>query len=182
MIAVRGKWTTKSSGFANPVAADALLHPFALAAVAALILNDHVAKQLWPGLLTGKVSDFAGMMFFPLLLVGTWEVAVVLRGRTLEVSPTPIVAATLATGVVFILVKTSALGAASLGWGLGLGQWLAQLLGVIAGAPVPPISPVVVVRDPSDLIALPALAVALAIGLSRARTSRLGRTTVGLRA
>jgi hypothetical protein len=46
-----------------------LLHPVPLFALATLILNDHVLKQRYPGWVTGKLSDVAGMVFFPLLLL-----------------------------------------------------------------------------------------------------------------
>lgn len=49
---------------------SALSHPAALASVALLLLNDHVLKRTIPSLWTGKLSDFAGLVFFPLLLSG----------------------------------------------------------------------------------------------------------------
>ncbi|GIH24228.1 hypothetical protein Aph01nite_25380 [Acrocarpospora phusangensis] len=72
-------------------------HPLTVAAVAVLLLNDHVFKALWPGVVTGKLSDFAGLVVAPPLLnllVGRPRVAIVL------------------TGAVFTLVKTTAVGAA----------------------------------------------------------------------
>ena len=48
-----------------------------LVAVAVLVSNDHVLKQHFPGLITGKLSDFAGLFFFPLFLTD------VMRGRRL---------------------------------------------------------------------------------------------------
>ncbi len=39
-----------------------LTHPATVYCVVALLLNDHVAKERWPGLITGKVSDFAGLV------------------------------------------------------------------------------------------------------------------------
>lgn len=47
---------------------SALTHPAALSAIALLLLNDHVFKHYFPSVLTGKISDFAGLLFFPLLL------------------------------------------------------------------------------------------------------------------
>lgn len=47
---------------------SSLTHPAALAAIALLLLNDHVFKRYFPSDLTGKISDFAGLLFFPLLL------------------------------------------------------------------------------------------------------------------
>ena len=54
---------------------DLLLHPIAVLAVAVLVINDHVLKGLAPGLLTGKLSDLAGLLFFPLLLASVVELA-----------------------------------------------------------------------------------------------------------
>jgi hypothetical protein len=45
-----------------------LLHPLALAALALLVVNDHVLKYRYPGLITGKLSDVAGMILAPLVL------------------------------------------------------------------------------------------------------------------
>jgi len=39
-----------------------------LAAVVVLVINDHVLKAAMPGMLTGKLSDVAGLFYFPLLL------------------------------------------------------------------------------------------------------------------
>ncbi len=47
---------------------SALTHPAALTAIALLLLNDHVFKRQFPSTLTGKLSDFCGLFFFPLLL------------------------------------------------------------------------------------------------------------------
>ena len=47
----------------------ALLHPLWLGSLALLVLNDHVLKGagLLPGVLTGKLSDFAGVFADELL-------------------------------------------------------------------------------------------------------------------
>jgi hypothetical protein len=55
--------------------ADGLLHPYPLVAILVLIVNDHWLKGLWPGPVTGKLSDMAGLAFFPLVPLGCWEVA-----------------------------------------------------------------------------------------------------------
>lgn len=57
---LRGKW---------------LARPWFFAAVATLAINDHVLKAAWPGLVTGKVSDFAGVVVVATL-------AAVVVGRT----------------------------------------------------------------------------------------------------
>jgi hypothetical protein len=102
-----------------------LLHPVSLIAIATLVINDQVLKARWPSWWTGKLSDVAGMVFFPLLLSalcgGRWRRACIV-----------------ATMLAFTLIKIWAPATAAcehvLGWLLG---------------------PVMILRDPTDLIALP---------------------------
>lgn len=46
----------------------ALTHPLVLLSIFILLINDHVLKVYIPSALTGKISDFAGLFFFPILL------------------------------------------------------------------------------------------------------------------
>ncbi|GAT69025.1 hypothetical protein PS9374_04691 [Planomonospora sphaerica] len=125
-----------------------LVHPATVTATFLLLVNDHLLKALWPGPITGKLSDFAGLMVAPPLLA-------------LARVPPP--AALAVTGLGFVLVKTTQTGAdlASQAWTL------------LAG-------PSLVLADPTDLIALPALAAAWAVH-RRSRTEhavRQARTLV----
>ena len=83
-----------------------------LVAVAVLVLNDHVLKQHFPGFVTGKLSDFAGLFFFPLFLVD-------LMGLVRRPSRGLLIGACIATAVVFALAKTTALGHSIYCVGLG---------------------------------------------------------------
>ncbi|MFC6408183.1 hypothetical protein [Planobispora longispora] len=74
-----------------------LAHPATVTATFLLLINDHLLKGLWPGPVTGKLSDFAGLMVAPPLLALT---------------RLPVPAAILATGVGFTVVKTTETGAA----------------------------------------------------------------------
>ncbi len=47
----------------------AISHPLSLAAIFLLLLNDHILKSAFPSVLTGKLSDFAGLFIFPFLLI-----------------------------------------------------------------------------------------------------------------
>lgn len=149
------------------VPGDLLLGVVPLTAIAILLLNDHVLKAAWPGVLTGKLSDAAGLVFFPFLLVGIWQ----LVGRRLGLPGaggfTAAVVAIGATGAVFALVKTTPLAGDVYRYGLGLIQWpLGALVAAISGGPIPALGmPVALVADPSDLVTLPALAIPLAIAI-----------------
>ncbi|MDP6933021.1 MAG: hypothetical protein QGG40_08885, partial [Myxococcota bacterium] len=47
--------------------AEGLLHPAPLLALVVLVVNDHWGKGHLPAVLSGKLSDFAGLLFFPLV-------------------------------------------------------------------------------------------------------------------
>jgi hypothetical protein len=117
-----------------------LTQPVSLAAILILLVNDHILRQFWPSWLSGKLGDFAWLFFFPVALaaVVSWAVPVRMQG---QVQVTGMLAFGL-TGTIFTLAKTlpffheAVVKAASQAFGFPVG-WL---------------------RDPSDLIALSALA------------------------
>ncbi len=106
--------------------------PAPLAALLVLVVNDHVLKGagVLPGWLTGKLSDVAGLFFFPVLLAHLAGRFAAQRRRVAQLS-------VLCTGLVFALLKVwpAAAAIASRLWG-------------------------VVVCDSSDLLTLPALVAA----------------------
>jgi hypothetical protein len=120
----------------KPLAARrALIHPLWLGALALLIINDHLLKGSGhlPGWLTGKLSDFAGLVVAPALLAALLRLS----------SRRALFAAHAATGVVFAAIKISP----------------AAARGFEALAALTPF-PWSITVDPTDLLALPALAVA----------------------
>ena len=113
------------------VSVRALASPgFALALVV-LVLNDHVLKQAYPGWVTGKLSDVAGLVFAPVLLgvlLTAWRV------------PRPMPVAIGLVGLGFTFAKTTATGAA-----------VASAIWSLTGVPT------LIRADVTDLLALPAL-------------------------
>lgn len=151
---------------------DGLLHALPLAAMAALALNDHWGKAAWPGLVTGKLSDVAGLLFFPLALQALWEVWSARGARPWAPSRRVLVVAAVATAVVFALIKLSPLAADIYRTTFGVLRWpLDAGLAVVKGAPVPALTKVMLTRDVTDLIALPAVLVAALVGWSRGASS-----------
>lgn len=146
---------------------DALLHPVALAALGLLLLNDHVLKQAWPGPVTGKLSDLAGLVLFPIVLVSGWELILALAGRWRRPSLRALGLTAMATATAFALMKTDPLGAAVAGQLFGLGRWLLALPVHALAGQLPPVTSTIVVVDPTDLVAVPAVALAMWAGLSR---------------
>jgi hypothetical protein len=150
--------------------ADALLGPVPLIAILILVANDHWFKSMWPGVVTGKLSDIAGLAFFPFVPLGFWELALWAARRWRGPRTTPLMFATAITAVGFVLVKTTAVGAMAFGTAESFGQWLpVALIGVFSGHRPAIGDAAPVARDISDLLALPALLLALNVGLARIR-------------
>ncbi|MGE0788501.1 MAG: hypothetical protein AB7S26_22690 [Sandaracinaceae bacterium] len=135
---------------------QSLMHPVFLVALAALVLNDHVLKGagLLPGMVTGKLSDLAGLVVAPVALSAA--VGARTKGRR-----------ALAFGAVtlwFVAVNVSSVAAA---WsmtafgalGIGMRIW----------------------TDPTDLLALIALPVAWHVASTdRVRAARVWRERIVL--
>jgi hypothetical protein len=159
----------------RPIPGDALLQPIAIGAIALLLLNDHVLKAVAPGLLTGKLSDVAGLVFFPLLLVAIAELALAAAGRWHGRDPRLITAAVGATGLVFAAVKVLPGAEALYEQVLGLAQWpFRALAGLISGGSAAGLpTRVDLTRDATDLVALVALWVPMEVGARRAARGSL---------
>ena len=138
--------------------APLLLHPVLLVALAAWALNDHVLKAAFHAEWTGKLSDVASLVAFPLLAVGAIELALGRRLARVELPATVLFCA--ATGFVMATINTLPAAAWAYRHGLGLAQWL--VLGA-RGAP----HAVQLTVDPTDLWTLPALAIPLALAWAR---------------
>jgi hypothetical protein len=151
---------------------DLLLRLPIVVALAVLLLNDHYLKAVSPGFITGKLSDFAGLAFFPGLLLGAWELILGVSGRWQRPTNRALAVCVAATAIAFVLVKIAPFAAGAFGWALGAAQWLLSLpVRLALGAPPGQISEVIVLPDSSDLVALVALAIPIWIGASRARSA-----------
>ena len=141
----------------SPRPGAALLRPLPLAAVAVLLFNDHWLKVYWPGLLSGKLSDVAGLCFFPLFLEALWLFAACVLRRSAISNDRALWVATLATCVVFAAVKTVPFAGDMYRIGLAALQWPARASwALIGGGATPGLRRVALWQDPTDLVALPA--------------------------
>jgi len=157
------------------IATRTLTHPVSLCAIGLLVINDHVLKQLAPGVLTGKLSDFAGLAFFPLLLAAAAEHARIRRGTQ------TVLLAALATAAVFAAIKVCAPAAELYRVGLAALQWPARAArAVLTGESVPSLGRVAHVADRTDLVAL--IALALPITLARREGAVSDRSRAAARA
>jgi hypothetical protein len=131
---------TKNKAFQRAI--NSLAHPLTIGVVTLLLLNDHLLRPLWPSWWTGKIGDFAWLVFAPFVAAALLACLIPSRWRRQE----EIVGwgAFAATGLGFALAKTIpaihlltvGVMERTVGWDV---RWL---------------------RDPEDLIVLPALLVA----------------------
>ncbi len=150
------------------------MHPAALAAIALLAVNDWVLKaRVIPGsaasLVTGKLSDVAGLLFAPVVLsaaIGLVLHAAARLGARIDpsLSRRRLVLCVAATGAGFAAVKLSP----------ALAAHAAELLSHLG-------RPARFHDDPTDLLTLPALLAALLIGRDELRRVPLGRPAAILR-
>lgn len=130
-----------------------------IAAVVVLLVNDHVLKWQLDNWWTGKLSDFAGLVFFPLLALALleWLGTGALRRRA------HVVLACAVTGLVFAAIKLVPVANLAYAELAGLVQWPGWvMLAWFDGTSLPGATPVECVRDASDLLALPAMAIPIA--------------------
>lgn len=140
--------------------ADWLIRPELWAAAAGLLANDRILKKHMPGLVTGKLSDVFGMFVVPFV----WMAMVVLAASLLRVRLSQGAAwrwwcaLVIAAGACLAWVKSSALGADLYGQLIGYVRMvlLAPVDLLMAGHVRTP-TPIQVVVDPSDIVAVLAL-------------------------
>jgi hypothetical protein len=121
--------------------------PWFVGSLAVLLVNDHILKATAPALITGKLSDFAGLVMAPILIVGTIEFV---SDRRQGQRTAWVVA--LCVAAVFASIKLHP-GAADT-YRIIMGS----ILGLANGFPIQQVN-ILHVADPWDLIALPAVAV-----------------------
>jgi hypothetical protein len=131
-----------------------LLHPLAAAAVATLLVNDHVLKPMFATWWTGKLSDAAALVVVALVVQAVGELIGMPRGRPMLLASMIVSAATL------IGIKVAPVIGDLYQWGVGAVQSLpSAAVALVGGWASPPVVPVALTRDPTDLLTLPALAV-----------------------
>jgi hypothetical protein len=146
----------------RPLAGELMIHPIVVAAVAVLVINDHFLKALWPGALTGKLSDVAGMTFFPLLLLSVQELLRRTLRRAIQPSRGQLAMWILIVGTGFTAVNVIPIA----------GDWYRWTWGALGSPLRGSITPVVLTQDIGDLAALPFLGIAWLVGAKRVSRAR----------
>lgn len=143
------------------------LHPVALVALVVLVANDRWLKGAWPGFVTGKLSDIAGLVLLPIGLLSLVEIGRRVARRPLTRRHDAVVWVGV-TVVGFVLVKATAAGHDAYAWAVGALRWPLHGGGSLR--------PILVARDLGDLLAL--VVVPLPFLLIRGRTRRPRRMVI----
>ena len=132
-------------------AGELALHPVALISLAVLVVNDRWLKVAWPGFVTGKLSDCAGLVLLP---VGLLSLAEILRrncGKPMIWRYDVLVWVTLSV-FGFVFVKVTPVGNDAYAWVMGIIRWPLQAISHTGSTPQ--LRPILVSRDRADLLAL----------------------------
>lgn len=160
-----------------PCTSGALLHPVTLVALLLWAANDHLLKGWAPAVLTGKLSDLAGLVVCPVVLLGSLEWW---RPRAAQRHLGVAVAGSCASiGLLLIGLELSPPVQLAYRHAVGGAWWLAhQLRAWAVGGAAPAFVLASNTPDVTDLFTLPALAVPC--WLLRSRTAAaLGRAGGG---
>jgi hypothetical protein len=88
-----------------------------------------------------------------------------------------LLAATVVTSVGFLAAKVTDVGNGIVSIAIGWLQWVFASLFAWSGLmPSPVVHPAILVKDPSDLVALAAMGLCLAIGIQRVTDARMPKT------
>lgn len=147
-----------SQSSVNRSPGDFLLSPLFLTSLATLLINDFYLKRTHPGPISGILSDIAGMIFFPILLVAVAEfVLFFTRWRQLA-QPWWFAVASAVTALLFVVTKFTV-------WGETIYVRLTEPI-VELGGDFLSLGTRGVVSDPWDLLALLLLPVPYLFGRS----------------
>lgn len=152
---------------------DLLLRPSAAFAVVVVVVNDHVLKAEFGNVVTGKLSDLAGVFVFPLVALSVVEVARrSLRRPPWEVTQTEILISVWVTALGFAAVKLFDPATEAYALTIGGIRWVARTtLGQQAT-----FVPIEVVQDWTDVAVVPILILTYGVA-SAHRPARVSRHT-----
>jgi hypothetical protein len=144
---------------------DALIHPLPLAALAVLLVNDHLLKPNVPSLLTGKLSGIAVLVLLPFVLLAAWEVARFIRPSFAAIGRRLVIGSVVVTVLSYVGIEIVPFAADVYRVGLGAAQWpVRALASALAGEAMPALAPVLLTSDVTDLFVTPIALGVLVIG------------------
>jgi len=128
------------------------------------IVNDHILKDLYGNFWTGKLSDVAGLVVFPLIPLAMYEFVCVWRNTTPKRQNAVLTTSMVFTAFLLISINLSDMASDMCCRTLAILQWpFIASFSLLSGSKTPPISVLSATPDPTDLFTLPALFIPLFI-------------------
>ena len=143
---------------------DCLRHPISLIMLLLWLLNDHIFKSLWGNAITGKLSDIAGLVVFPLMLVAAYEILCAFRQRQTSHLGLVLWMSIGLSSMIMVLINLSDNGAQLCRFTLGILQWPFRCLWYQSLVPVQRVQ---LTMDSTDLWTLCVLVIPYSIVRSR---------------
>ena len=136
----------------------ALLHPLLPFSLLVLLVNDHWLKHAHPGVLSGKLSDFATMLLLPVLLHALFELGYSSfngSAPAAAISNRALLASIVISSLVFGLPEIWKPAETAYCWGMAGLRWPFRALGaLVTGHALPELRACAATADVSDLLAL----------------------------
>lgn len=82
-----------------------LRHPLVVSALILTFLNDHFLKHQFPNFLTGKISDFTGVFYFPLFIYALIVFAASPSARHTHINRIGLLLSIIFTDALFVVFK-----------------------------------------------------------------------------
>ncbi|MET0791937.1 MAG: hypothetical protein ABW061_10485 [Polyangiaceae bacterium] len=143
---------------ANDAPGAALLHPLAPLSLCVLLFNDHWLKRTHPGVLSGKLSDFAVMFLLPVLWHALFEVAYAFLSQRVpraSLANRALICCILLSCLVFALPELWQPAEDAYCIGMALLNWpFSWLIAALSGQAPPAFVPAAATADITDLLAL----------------------------
>jgi len=115
------------------------------------VVNDRWLKSAWPGFVTGKLSDCAGLVLLPVALLSLTEILRRICRKPMIWRYDALIWVMLSVSG-FIFVKVTPAGNDAYAWVMGAIRWPLQALSRTDSTPQ--MRPILVSRDRADLLAL----------------------------
>lgn len=136
-----------------------LFHPLAVLSVCLLLFNDHYLKTVWPSVVSGKLSDFAGVFLTPLVAFSAFELAaarVSKRSIDPRLQNRVLAAMAFATALGFALPEVWPPADHAYRYGMGALRFpFRAIVSLVSTGSWGDLRPVIATADASDLLAVP---------------------------
>ncbi len=152
--------TKPKSDESDLMAGRHLRHPVVLTMLALWLLNDHVLKTYYGSWWTGKLSDVAGLVVFPVSIYSSYEIICALGKRAPSHLKSVLWSSLTITAFILTMINTSPIAERLCSDVIAYLQWpIRAIVHLLTGHALPELNRLQTTMDITDLFTLPALIV-----------------------